>query len=95
MSTALVCSSAPQPQKTRATFYNGSWPFREGKEGPQTRILQNCCSEVTLQGPLSQRHWLQNEVFPLKEPPNDVVEAADTLPAGPVEIYGTDSFVRT
>ena len=44
MSVALVSSSAPQP---RDHIYNGSWPFRESKDGPPTRILSNCCNRVT------------------------------------------------
>ena len=46
MSAAPVSSPAPQP-RDRGHFYNGSWPFREGKDGPPTRIFSNCCNRVT------------------------------------------------
>jgi hypothetical protein len=46
MSVALVSSSAPQP-RDRGHIYDGSWPFRESKDGPPTRIVSNCCNRVT------------------------------------------------
>src|SRR5258708_29778529 len=47
MSTAPFSSSARQPQEIGAICYNGSWPFRECKDGPPTRILSNRCNWVT------------------------------------------------
>jgi hypothetical protein len=57
MSTApisFVCPPAPEigaiftpSPRDRGHFYNGSWPFRENKDGPPTRILSNCCNRVT------------------------------------------------
>jgi len=36
----------PSPRDRGHFLYNGSWPFREGKDGPPTRILSNCCNRV-------------------------------------------------
>jgi hypothetical protein len=38
--------SPPAPE-VGAILYNDSWPLREGKDGPQTRISSNCCNPDT------------------------------------------------
>src|SRR6266436_4231863 len=81
MSVALVSSSAPQP-RDRGHIYNGSWPFREGKDGPPTRILSNCCNRVTP---------------PVQDSPqrerNETLSGGPTVASCPVRV-GLPSLVR-